>query len=165
MTLFLCPSKAELERDSIMENKNKVSERPSFGNGIFSSVMDESFNTFQEYLGFSPAQAERVSRALGADAGKLGFKLDLKAGKLVGKHDGKISLRAFSDSVKTTITPAITLFKLTELLKEAKKYGLKNSRDIDIDPALLAWVNNEPTSAGLSGAQRAVSEASVSATV
>lgn len=139
--------------------KDKVATRPDFGNGIFSEVMGQSFDAFQEHLGFSPEQSERVARAVGADAGKLGFKLNLKAGKLVGKHDGKISLRVFSDSIKTTITPALNLFKITELFAESRKYGVKNTRDVELSPTLMAFVNKEPTHAGMSGAQRLETEA------
>lgn len=132
--------------EEVKSQQSTKEKEPDFGNGRFSQVMHECWSDCQRLLGFSSKQAERVARALGADAGKLDFKMELGIGKLVGKtHDAKISLRTFSKSVKTTLTNSICIAKLCALLQECRSYKLKNSQAVELEKSLMDWVNEKAT--------------------
>lgn len=128
-----------------VETTPAKSTKVDFGSGRYSKVMFSLYSDAKNYLGIDSKKAERLARSFGAELGRLSQAevKEIKFGKL-GKN-GDISLKEVCESIKLTVTPAISIAKVINVVDSARSQGLKYAGTrIELDDRLTEWLNEKP---------------------
>lgn len=135
-----------IDTTSTIENKNLCipasgQETVSFGNGRYSRIAEELFDSSRFLLKLTDVQAEKVAKSFASELGRIDMKAtSVKVGKL--NKDGFVSLSEAAKIKGVKMTHALQVAKLVTILDDAVKCGVSTFDTITLDPDLVEWINS-----------------------
>jgi hypothetical protein len=128
-------------------SSEKVNQAPAnkvidFGSGKYSAIMHAFYKDLIRLLALSETQAEKAAKTLGSDMGRLNLGVE----KLRFSKPNKDGYTKVSENGTMKDVPfkySFTLFKLCQVLQEAKVYGVIEYGDgIKLNEEMTKWLND-----------------------
>lgn len=135
------PLNSEVKAEDIKsksEPKEQV-ELGEFGSGRYSTAARELFADSQRLLGITDEQADKLARSFSSELGRMNMQSEIQISKV--NKDSKVTLKEVAKIKGITLTHAICLAKLVNMLQEAKSYGIKKYVEIELEDNLIEWLN------------------------
>lgn len=100
-------------------------DKPDFGRGRYSALMEETFNDARTIFKLTSAQAEKLARQIATELGAImaSASVDVRLGKLPAKGDAKITISEASKIKGVTLTNTLMALKALHFAGEAGKNG------------------------------------------
>jgi hypothetical protein len=113
-----------------------------FGNGRYSAVMEDVFESCKTLFKCEPAHAAAIARQVGSDLGKyMPPVTGVKFGKL--SKDSKVSLKDLTAAVKgVTLTYALHVYRTIRWMDDAFDYGISRNSDFVVTESLAKSLNH-----------------------
>jgi hypothetical protein len=101
-----------------------ATQKPDFGNGRYSALMEEVWHDSQSVFGIDSAKAEKLARQVSTDVGVImaSATVKVKLGKL--NDDGKLTISEACKVKSVTMTDAVFALKALHYAGEAGKNGM-----------------------------------------
>lgn len=111
------------------------SDKPDFGNGRYSALMQECFDDARRIFKLANDKAEKLARQIASDFGAImaSAPVEVRLGKL--NKDSKLTLSEASKVKNVTLTNTIYALKALHFANEAGKNGFISGR--------TTWVTSE----------------------
>lgn len=115
-----------LEKPSI-ESAQTI-EKPDFGNGRYSALMQECYDDAQAIFKLEPSKAEKLARQIASDFGAImaASPVEVKLGRI--NKDSKLTISEASKVKNVTLTNTLYALKALHFANESGKNGFLSRR-------------------------------------
>lgn len=124
-----------MSQPNVMDQTQKV----SFGDGRYSSIMGELYKDSQRLLQLTPKQAERLARQIGVELGRLNMTNKIQFGRVTKNQ--QVTIREVASIKGVTMTHALNLNKACMVLQDALSFGLDSIVEVKLKDNVLEWLN------------------------